>query len=84
VLEFIGAVDVAMVEMRAKNAGKVKEVSTFIRDVFAWRKTPAADKLVDNLAAAVVGMSVSDISGERGSGPGPAAGAFRGGTPAAP
>ena len=70
VLEFLGAVDAEMLRLKGAHTGKIAGVSAYIRDAFAWRKSSGAQELVDKLAGSVEGLSVGDIRGERGSGPG--------------
>lgn len=69
-IDFLVAVDGEIARMRVKFSGKIHGVSTFIRDVYAWRKSAGADELVGRLAAAMEELSKADISGERGSGRG--------------
>jgi hypothetical protein len=70
-LEFLAAVDEAMVVLKSSHIGKIAEISAYIRDVYAWRRSPPALLLVDKLVEAVEGLSAGDIGGERGFGPGP-------------
>jgi hypothetical protein len=53
VLEFLKAVDAAMVVLKSSHTGKIAEITAYTREVYAWRKSPPALLLVDNLAEAV-------------------------------
>ena len=68
--DFLIGVDAHMARMKVANAGKALGVSSFTRDVRAWRQSPRCAALVQTLVKAGVGLSETDVLGRAASRPG--------------